>query len=550
MNFEEFMKAVNDQLSNMNEQEKTDWIRNVARMKKGDERITFLHSLKDDYEQSFPVTNVKWIEDWCNKIDNEELYFERTYYEVYDEGYWENDYEYEYEDPFRIGADLKKAFQTAEQMLSQKDYERASKLYDRLYYLSYSVMDSETEDWDILEMEDLVAEELVHLNVKEIALNLLYSQYQVLKGKERVTALYQCLSSHTGEKLKIEEIFTVGPEELKGIDKFLEELIHFLKKCEGDRAAELLYEACMYQGGISLLCKTAIEESEKHPVLYMYACEYLFNNKMFLECEKIGLEAIGRLQKNLIIRADIAEITAKAAQQLQHTDIIKECYIAAFYADSTIANYLRLFELIDYETISSEAAIYAKKLPEKFDHYGGSTKQLLLNNLSKERKQIISFLNGEFDHIYKTCKNDHTKLGWSTSLKGVAIPLFLLLLDKSNKVTKAKQSLINSVTCRIGTEGDTPFYDQFIKWKEKINLTDKQYEVYINWLKIEVNNRVEAVVGGGLRKSYYKAAELVVALAELLKSNGITDDKQITIDYYQKSHSRKRAFKSELEMLT
>lgn len=104
----------------------------------------------------------------------------------------------------------------------------------------------------------------------------------------------------------------------------------------------------MYQGGISRLCEVARETSTRHPILYKYACEYLLNEKKEFECEKLGLEAISILPENLVVRAKIADLTAKAAQHLEHLDIMKGCYETAFYSESTVGNYLRLFELSDF----------------------------------------------------------------------------------------------------------------------------------------------------------------------------------------------------------
>ncbi|PWA07901.1 hypothetical protein DCC39_15990 [Pueribacillus theae] len=552
MNYNEFMRAVDKKLSTMSEMEKTEWIHNLARTKKEHERISFLNSL--DEKQGYPaIADRKWIEDWCNKVENEEIYFECRGYEEYGESYWDSDYIYDYYDSFEIGKDLSTAFQVAEDLLFQKDYKQASELYDRLCRMTFNVLDTDTEEWDELGLEDIVEKELVDLDLKQIALHLMYTKYQVTEGEERTAALYQYLTWNMCENINVEEMLTVGPEELEGIGFFMEEWISFLKNTEGDRAGKLLLEACIFQGGISRLCETAREVSARHPVLYKYACEYLINDNKEPECEKIGLEAIRVLPENLMIRAEIAELTAMAAEQLEHPDIIKECYEAAFYADSTVNNYLRLFELPDYQNIVDKAAKYAKTLPENsIRGLNHNMKQMTVNHLSMEHKKIIRFFNGEFDYVYEACKNDKTTLGWSSCFKGIAIPLFILFLDKNKKITKAGQQLINGIAYRLGfiEEDDMEsFLDLFLNWKEKVVLANEQYEKYIEWIKKEVDQRTEAVVGGGYRKSYYKAAALIAALGETLESNGKMNGKMVTIEHYKKLHSRKRAFKAEIEML-
>lgn len=273
----------------------------MARTAKEHERIVFLNSLNEKQDYCLIIYEKKGIEEWCKKVENQGIYFECSGYEEYGERYWNSDYTYDYYDIFEIGKDLSRAFQVAEDLLFQKEYQQASELYDCLCKLSFSTLDRDTEEWNELELEEIIDEKLVTLDLKRITLNLMYAIYQTVKGKERAAALYRYLTWDICKNIKIEEMFIIGPDELNGIDSFIEEWISFLKDTDGDRAGELLLEACIYQGAISHLCKTARTESLKHPVLYKYACEYLLNENKDLECEKLGLEAIDVLSENLII---------------------------------------------------------------------------------------------------------------------------------------------------------------------------------------------------------------------------------------------------------
>ena len=109
----------------------------------------------------------------------------------------------------------------------------------------------------------------------------------------------------------------------------------------------------------------------------------MLNDGKYIECEKLGLEAIHVLPEQLIIRGKIADLTLKASEKLEHTNIIKESSIAAFYSESTLNNYLRFFELPDYKNIANEAVNHIKTLPEKLEwreYY--DNKQLQINKLS------------------------------------------------------------------------------------------------------------------------------------------------------------------------
>lgn len=307
----------------------------------------------------------------------------------------------------------------------------------------------------------------------------------------------------------------------------------------------------MYQGGIQRLSEIAKVESTNHPILYKYACAYQLNENQAIECEKLGLEAIQQLPEKLIIRAEIADLTAIAAHSLEHHDIVEKCYVAAFYSDSTLSNYLRLFQLTnDVPSITDKAAKYANKLPENTtDPFLRLNKQLLTNILSKEKKKVIHFFNHEFEAIYEDCKKERATLGWSNSFIGIAVPLFILMLDKKSNITKAGQQLINDIVYRLGyTASDSDrFGNQFLTWKESVDLTAEQYEKYMKWLSKIVDQRTEAIVGGGYRKSYYKAAALIASFGETLESNGNLNAREGMIENYKKVHSRKRAFKAEFE---
>lgn len=73
-------------------------------------------------------------------------------------------------------------------------------------------------------------------------------------------------------------------------------------------------------------------------------------------------------------------------------------------------------------------------------------------------------------------------------------------------------------------------------------------ETYQELLEKEIISRMDAVVGGGYRTSYVKAAELVVTLDEIMEEKGICPG-GVTRERIRSLHSRKSAFKQELDAL-
>ncbi|WP_440897417.1 hypothetical protein ACS127_05450 [Amphibacillus sp. Q70] len=554
MNYRDFMKQVDEQLSNMSDEEKDNWIRDIARTTREKKRQFFLHSLmnKEKYVSILPDDTINEIGAWCEKIENQDIYIECTGYETYEAGYY-GEWVDEYEDVFGIGEELSKAFQIARDLLYLKQYKQSQALFERLCSLEFQAVDVMGGDGHVLELEGLIAEGLVNISVKDTLLHLMYATYQSYNGKERVNMLYRYfLSWYVMNNMTVEEIFIIGPEELKGISEFMEEWISLLKKKDGDLAGRLLTEACLYLGGVNYLINIARSNSKRHPCLYKNACEILLREAKFAQCEEVGLEAIRQLSEKLVMRGEIADLAAEAARQLKHPEVIKTCYQAAFYAESTLAHYLRLFELPLYDDITKRAAIYANALPENSELSYSERKniQLQLNSLSKENKKAIDFFNQEFDKIIDLCQKNKTVLGWSTHFKGLLVPLFILLMNKSNQLTVAGNKLLDNIVIRLGYRNEQErFLEQFIYWKEKIVITDQEAKKYINWLQKEVDKRTEAVVSGGFRNSYYKPAALIVALGEAMESFGDLGCKEDLIEYYKKKHSRKSAFKAELSAL-
>lgn len=117
-------------------------------------------------------------------------------------------------------------------------------------------------------------------------------------------------------------MFSVGPEELKGLDDFREEWIAYLIDLSSDRATELLLEACL-EKGLDYLSEIAKRKYGKHPRLFKYACQELLKQNRFLECEKLGLEALDLLSEDLVIRGKVANLIAQAAQKLNHQESLQ-----------------------------------------------------------------------------------------------------------------------------------------------------------------------------------------------------------------------------------
>lgn len=370
--------------------------------------------------------------------------------------------------------------------------------------------------------------DIVSINYRYIAINRMYTLYSIAKLDHRAEELYKVLSMPRCTNLKIEEIFSVGPKEPKATEAFMEEWIEFLTETPKERAGELLYEATFYKGGIEKVIGTVKSVNTIHPILFVRGCQFLMEEKRYIDALKFGLDALVRLPVHLVIRAEIYNLIIPAAENERNTDVLHRLIKSAYYADSSLGHFLRLFEITEYKNIIEEAAEYAKNLHEKNPWKGvDQDYELQENSISALEKEIILFFSGKYDDLLHQSKEDHTSLGRSSTLKGIAIPILILTMNKEVSLTTAGEKLWGEIIYRFGYSKDynPSLQESFILWKKKMGVSAEQYEEYHDRVRIEVDKRVEAVVVGGYRYSYHKAALLIVNSGEMLESRGMINGK-------------------------
>ncbi len=139
---------------------------------------------------------------------------------------------------------------------------------------------------------------------------------------------------------------------------------------------------------------------------------------------------------------------------------------------------------------------------------------------------------------------------WGHDLKEVVVPLFILLLNQDNNLSKVQQLLSSRIIYQLEYKDTAEnFLADVALWKHHVTIEKEAVNRYISWLKEEVDKKTETIVGEGHRKSYDKAALLIAALAETLVSHGLINSKDTLLDHYKQVHSRKTAFKRECDAL-
>lgn len=554
MEFREFMDEVRKALGQMGTHEMTNILLEMARITPKEEREDFLkifEATEDKVAFDFEEAEI-----WCQKIEEQRLYFDTEEEEYYEEGAWESDYRTYYLDTMKIIPRLNDMLDDLHQMVFQKEYEKAYKMLQRICGLSF-LANSDWFDARELSLWELMDEKVLLRDENEIKKDLLYSVCQIEKPDDRPEKLYQLLNQDWACDISLTDIFSYGPEAIYEEEDFAVTWIGYLRKQSEHRAAVLLEEACIYVGGISLLRKTAMDEGEKHPYLLKALCGRYVDKELWRECLDSVVKGLELVPKQLMIRGEIADYGIIACLHLKENEWERKLVVEAFLSQPTGGHFIRLFSCCQSEDLPKVLKCVRDISVKEESYFSWKNSQKARSEkeythiISKRHKQLYQVMLGDFEEGYENCLNDKKYLGWTSSFQGVFVPLMLLYFRKNGSVIRTADSGLKVfVRKNLGVlETEEKLFEIcFKKWKEIYALSEAQQTKCLEMLRNKVEKRTNALVGGGYRHSYYKAAQLIVVLGEVEdeRSTGHQGATELA-EYYRKQNSRKRAFRTELE---
>lgn len=540
MNSSEFFKKVNDELKNREKQEILDIVNNLIRKipkSKYDEVICMLGNDKklENIESKIEEYKIKF-----KMIDDLDLYFHATGYEDYDNYYW-GDWIWEYSDDDKVGDLIKEATYYAVNLVNHKEYKYAKELLDLIIYTNYQFLDDDGGDFFEISLKELQEECLININVYTICTYAIYATYQSSPKSLRAKNIYDYFKNENFRDVSVEDAFKLGTEILTELDDFFTSWINLLIDKQDDISYRLLKETLVYNN-FNNYEKYIKDFAVNHPKIYLDIFDYLVKEERIDEVIRIGNLALSYLDKDLTIRNDILLFMAK------YDSSNKEMYIIeSFESNSTVANLLRIINNGYYLK-------YKEKINKIISSNKGNTNsnksnELNKNYVDKDTYSYLQFFLGNFEEFYNVCLSNKKSLGWSYSFIETAVYLWILVLN-NNISSGLFLNVLEDIFSRLKIKDNTLFLDDnysliFNKWKDNFELLDK--DKYLTWLEEVIDKRITAIVEGNHRKSYYKAAKLVVSLGEVMEANGIVDDKEKFIDNYYQKYSRRTAFRSELK---
>jgi len=131
MDYTTFMKAIDKQIKNMDEQMLRSWIRDYARKLPENSRYHFLEQFNEsEFEDKRVIaTQIEHVEEWINSVRSEEVFVYLVLNEYYDDWHDEPDDEFiDVKDPLDVFVGFKEACQLAENLIEKEMYQEANEL--------------------------------------------------------------------------------------------------------------------------------------------------------------------------------------------------------------------------------------------------------------------------------------------------------------------------------------------------------------------------------------------------------------------------------------
>ena len=165
---------------------------------------------------------------------------------------------------------------------------------------------------------------------------------------------------------------------------------------------------------------------------------------------------------------------------------------------------------------------------------------------------------GRLDEAYHLVK-DHGYVGWSFGLNvGVVFGSLALALIDWNEDARILQNLLAGYADTMERyeslfrgEKDAPhtgFCDYIMQARDRVQISEKQFKDYFDWIFTIGRERIEHIVSNKHRNAYRRAAEVLGSLAEVHAARG-EDLKAARIlqEYLKEKFSRHVAFRREVD---
>ena len=426
-------------------------------------------------------------------------------------------------------------------------------------------------------------DEMIETDLDEAVLKYLRCIYLTEPPSERPQAIWDALRrlSFDAKDINIHGLMNVSMEELPRLEEFGRQWMEFLRKEKASRlATNLLKEAVrLFQGarGLEVL---ATGEGEKYPSAYLEWLEALKKENKQEEIVRAASLGLEKLPDRLQIRAKIAEYLYAAALTLKRKDLLDRALKEAFFADPSLERLLDFLENAEnseerfkrlQEALIRVRMVQKKKGGERTGNLD-RLPDFFEGEIPENLELQIDLLKGDYERAAAQMEKSKP-LGWSSGKDPGALgaPFFMFAKWDSGKklaanlaelwkdatspdpfyshdyegIWNGEEDLRDSLRSRKTEPRFRNLLEEILK---EIPLPENGKDDYFHQAEKIVLRRIDAIVGNKHRQSYWKAAQLLLAVAEVYWSNGETAKGQKIIDRVREKYRHHSAFRKEMQM--
>lgn len=426
-------------------------------------------------------------------------------------------------------------------------------------------------------------DEMIETDMDEAKLKYFRCVYLTETPAERPQAVWNAISRYSSDArdLNIHGLINVDMEELPQLEDFGQRWLELLRKQTVSLlSVGLLKEAVSLFQGVAGLERLATEDGLKYPSAFIAWLEALKKERKYKDMIRAASLGLERLPAHLQIRAKIADFLREAAVRLKKEDLIDRSLMEALRADPCLE---RLLDALDNsrnrekrKAVLDETLALVEILRKK----EGGSRTWEIDRLPDFWESDVRGNLGLYCHLLKgdyenaaALLEKSKPLGWSSGEDpgGLGVPFFLLAeWNQGKKLTANLSALWNGAT----DPGPTFSFGNFVddewngdedrpgdrrpakpssRFRKYLEAVLKEMppqaaakEKYFSLAEKTALKRIDAIVGNKRRKSYWKAAELLLAVAEVYWSNDRPDEGRALIARINDKYKRHSAFRGEL----
>lgn len=581
MNLTNFLKQIDALTAQYSKEQLISFVHDTGRVLPEKYRNDFLMRLKSAGEKSGKISNVdnrtnfgfdavyQKVKDNLKKIDSQDVVITSGLNENYDEWYHDEDEEeFYYIDENGVSDMMMDACRFVHTCMDEGKYREGCEIGRQLFWMEILCL-SEYGDEE-LSISDMAVHGLLNCDMEQVILDVLYCAYQASSFQVRPEVLYEIITNAKNDEVTLESIVQHGDEELPDFQEFLAAWTVYLGSQTGKEADRLFVEAVNLQNDIAVACEYAQQFVTSHPGLYLN----ILKDEKSLDLKSlisIGIQAMKKIPTKYALRSKVALQTAEyIVKSNEQTELLGECYFAAYESDTSAMNYLRV--LLNGNGCEENK----KKLRNVFQAFSGEKNEdpfawRTYTGVGTERAEnrpnanmllTLRFFDGQFDEVLSEGLNTCKALGWSGTFMKQGMALYLLLCYEGEQYDKGMLAMFHIIKINIGFSAaeyqtgildaldlsdSEMFYHVFSQWKSLVKLESDLRDKIIKKIEDLIEKRTEGIMNANRRNYYGECAAYIAALGEVQESIGDIGAKQKLMTRYKDKYSRRTAFRAEMK---